>query len=330
MIGDIIRLSAYIRCTEALDRVTSHMQPTPALTSSPLLSRQQFLAGLRTAIDQQVGYATAKVGASEVVRMNYSLVAAHPQGNSKLLKVLEPTLFYHSLKQAALFPPDPQFYLKYNRLYADQMGWLDCLGVFPERLQRTQAILDFYRLALPLVNYLDQEPDRSTPANESNCYLPFFRGKKLLIVCSFAELLRQRATPDIFEAVWAKTGKPWFYPAQVDALEFPYGYTAATHQRYPDSLHLLEDITAAISRRDFDIALVAAAGMGIPLVSSIKRLGKVGIHLGGHLQVLFGVMGQRWRQRQDWREQYVTPAWIDMPASYRPPETDIADRGAYW
>jgi hypothetical protein len=294
-----------------------------------MISREGFLNGLSAALAGGRGYATGKIGICEIQRLNYSILAAKLGKNHKLLKALASHLIFHSLKQQALFPPDPDFYLRYNEFYVAEMRELDCLGVFPELMDRTLPVIEFFRLGMPLVAYLDQEPDRSLPSREDNCYLPYFEGKKLLLVCSFAELLRERATEDVFERVWAGTGKRWFHPKSVDALEFPYGYSATTHERHENSLKLYEEITSEMARRDFDAALIGAAGLGIPLAAFAKKLGKAGISLGGHLQVLFGVLGKRWRAREDFRA-YINDAWIDMPARYRPPETDIADGGAYW
>jgi hypothetical protein len=295
-----------------------------------MISRRQFLDGLQSAVKNRTGYATAKLGISEIQRLNYSVIAARTGPDSRLLRTLKPYLVYYSLKQAAIFPPDPLFYLKFNEFYAEHLRNLDCLGIFPELLERSRTVIDHYQLEMPLVSYLDQEPDRSSPSQEENCYLPYFQGKKLLLVCSFAALLKERANQQTFEGVWAKTRKRWFDPLSVDALEFPFGYTAETHRHYDSSLQIFEEIAAEMSRRDFDVALIAAAGLGIPIASYAKRLGKMGIHLGGHLQVLFGILGQRWRSREDWRERYFNDWWVDMPARYRPPEKDIADNGAYW
>jgi hypothetical protein len=309
------------------------MTQSDALQASgvpPLQSRPWFLGNLRAAVEEQRGYAAAKLGVDTIQRLSYSVAAVRSEPDSKLLRVLEPHLVFHSLKQEGLFPPDPQFYLHFNEFYARHLRNVDCLGVFPTLLRQTQSILAHYQLDMPLVDFDVHEPDRSSPSIEDNCYLPAFRGRKLLFVCSFAGLLQERATREIFEGVWAKTGKRWFYPASVEALEFPFGYTATTHERYASSLDLFEEIAGEMGRRDFDVALIAAAGLGIPLASYAKQLGKIAIHLGGHMQVLFGVLGKRWRGRRDWQERYFNEWWIEMPDRYRPPETDIADGGAYW
>jgi len=76
------------------------------------------------------------------------------------------------------------------------------------------------------------------------------------------------------------------------------------------------------------IALIAAGTLGSMIAVAAKEQGRVGICLGGHLQVLFGVSGRRWRERPEWRDNYFNEAWIELPERYKadPAETD-AD---YW
>jgi hypothetical protein len=147
-------------------------------------------------------------------------------------------------------------------------------------------------------------------------------------VCPFAELLRARATPEIFEAVWRNTGKPWFAPASVEALEQPYGFSRATQEQYPTVLDLLAEIDARIDARTFDVALIAAGMLGSMIATGLKSRGKVAISLGGHLQVLFGVAGRRWLERPSWRRDYINDAWIGMPERYRPAAGESHEN--YW
>jgi hypothetical protein len=158
--------------------------------------------------------------------------------------------------------------------------------------------------------------------------LPSFRGRKLLLVSPFARLLQERATGSTFEAVWTKTGKRWFEPASVEALEFPYGFAAETQLRYGTALELFDELTGEIDSRDFDVALIGAGGMGVGLASFVKSRGKIGISMGGHLQVLFGVLGARWRSKESWKRRYYNDAWIDMPEHYVPARSETIEN--YW
>jgi len=50
-----------------------------------------------------------------------------------------------------------------------------------------------------------------------------------------------------------------------------------------------------IDKKDFDIALIGCGAYGLPLAAYIKSKGKQAIHIGGSLQLLFGIMGERWK-----------------------------------
>lgn len=295
---------------------------------SRLVGREAFVAGLRRAVEEGRGYATGKLGTSEKYWMYYEVLLATEHDRRRRL-AYEASLKFHSLMQSGIFPTDLAFLRTFNRAYVEAVRRLDCIGIIANRPDLEDGVIRHYGLSNTLTYYTNQEPDRSVPARDDACYLPSFRDRKLLIVCPFARLLKERATPATFESVWAKTGKRWFAPASVEAVEFPYGFDRETRERFGTALSLQEGIVEEVSRHDFDVALIAAGGLGIPIAAAVKHLGKVGISLGGHLQVLFGVLGKRWRDRPDWRDAYVTDAWIDMPVRYRP-RVALVDDGAYW
>lgn len=298
------------------------------MTNHALVDRGTVVEGIRRAIAEARPYAAGKLGTSEKYWMYYEALLA--SGPSRLHRIAyESGLKYHALGQSGLFPADLEFIRAFNREYVADVRSLDSVGMTGDRPDLEDGVVGHYGLVNPFTAFVNQEPDRSVPARDDECYLPALKGKKLLLVCPFAHLLRERATYETFDRVWAKTGKRWCGPAVVDSLEFPYGFDASTRERFGNALALRDAIVADIARRDFDVALIAAGGLGIPLAAAAKRLGKVGISLGGHLQVLFGVLGKRWRDQPEWMATYVNDAWIDMPERYRP-ELRVVDDGAYW
>jgi hypothetical protein len=289
-----------------------------------VISKNELIRELKLAIQRKTGYATGKIGKTAQYMVNYESVIEKERDKAKIMR-FERLLKFTCLNQQGIFPADNEFCRLYSKFYIDHIKNLDCLGIcyYPGELE----ILQYYELKNKLIYFVDQEPGKY----QDNCYLPYFREKKILIVCPFAGLLKQRATKEIFERVWSKTGKKWFYPASVDALEFPYGFSPETHRKYPTVIDLFEKIKEQLNKRDFDIALIGAAGLAIPIASTIKDMGKIAIDLGGHLQIVFGVIGQRWRNLDDMKRNYFTEHWIDMPERYRPKEAnDVCDRGAYW
>jgi len=291
------------------------------------LSKETFIQDIQMALEHNRPFAAAKMGPSAQHVLYYHLLLDR-NARGDIIKKFENELDFQCLKQLGIFPADRGFYRQYNDFYVEHMRQLDWLGVWmnPEELE----VLRYYHLENKFIWFPDQEPDRSIPSNETQCYLPYFRNKKILIICPFAELLKEQASKETFEGVWRKTGKKWFYPRSVDALEFPYGFAAETQATYRTALDLFDHIARQIDKTDFDVALIAAAGLNIPIASYVKKIGKVSIDLGGHLQVVFGVLGARWKAFENFVDNYVTDSWVSMPAKYMPRKKDVCDNGAYW
>lgn len=298
-----------------------------AQSGSPIATRKDFISDLKSAIDKRQGYGVGRAGISEQFWMYYPIVL-NEETNKTKIRVYEKHLRYHGFFQSGIFPAQPDFYLEYNSRYIESIRSLDLFGLILDPIMGPK-IINFYNLTNTIIYFKDLIPDRSNPGNQENCYLHYFEDKRLLLICPFADLLCQRATKETFEGVWSKTGKPWFYPRSVDSLEFPYGFAAETQKKYSNALALLDAISKELERKYFDIALIAAAGLSVPIVSIIKRMGKIGIVLGGDLQVLFGVRGKRWRDQERWKRDYFNAWWIDMPEKYKPKEDGFCE-GAYW
>ena len=96
-------------------------------------------------------------------------------------------------------------------------------------------------------------------------------------------------------------------------------------------MQLYKSICSEIDKHEFDIVLLGVGALGLPLASYIKSKGKVAISLGGHLQVLFGVAGSRWKGDEYWTTHYINDSWIDVPLKYHPKNKEnLTDNGSYW
>lgn len=296
----------------------------------PMISREELIQDVREAIGQKKAFAMGKIGFSEQCLLGF-LPFLNSNPPKIKIKAYEAMLKYHCEIQIGIFPTTTTFLKEFASFYLEQVRKINILGVFlaeqePELIKNT-------KIQSKLIPFHLTEPDRSIPSDSENCYLPYLKDKKILFISPFAELLKSRAEKDKFERVWKKTEKKWFFPMDCDAIEIPYsfGTSTQTHQDYGDSLALLKKICAEIETRDFDVALIAAGALALPIAAHIKKIGKIGISLGGHLQVLFGINGGRWKNDDFWVENYINDSWIDMPLKYHPPNmSNLADQGAYW
>ena len=95
--------------------------------------------------------------------------------------------------------------------------------------------------------------------------------------------------------------------------------------RHQDWFEALEDLKAQMGRETFDIALVGAGAWSLPLVAHAKKLGRKGIHLGGALQLVFGIKGGRFDPADIYNQAWIRPLPEEIPKDFKKME-----QGAYW
>ena len=89
--------------------------------------------------------------------------------------------------------------------------------------------------------------------------------------------------------------------------------------------YMMDKIREIDTNEGFDIALIACGAYGMPLAAMIKQLGKQSIHIGGSLQLLFGIMGGRWDNDNIYNDAWIRPLPEDMIDNYKKIES-----GCYW
>lgn len=295
-----------------------------------LIQRTELIKSIEESITKNKGFAIGKLGFSEQCLLGY-LPFKRKNPNYVQLKAYESMFRYHCEIQFGVFPTNSEFLNEFVNFYTKHVHQIDILGVF--QAEQEDKIIKENNLTADFIPYQYTEPDRSIPANEPNCYLRYFKDKKLLLISPFADLLKLRASKDIFEQVWSKIQKKWFYPSDVSSLEIPYSFVNSfqTHRKYNNSIDLFDSICSRLSTIEFDVAFIGAGALGLPIASYIKNEGKIAISLGGHLQVLFGVKGDRWNRDINWTSNYMNEFWVDMPEKYHPENKSIlTDDGAYW
>lgn len=292
------------------------------------VERKHFLSAVRDAVEKKQGFA---VGRNRDGRhwMGYQL-ALQNGADGLQRQAFETALKFHCLKQNGIYPVTLDFILRFNQDYVESLNKLDFYAL--RGVGNEAAMLNAYQISARLIDFGDLEPDRSPRASDpDNCYLYSFARKRVLLVSPIANLLAGRANKQVFEGVWEKIGKPWFAPKAVVPVEIPFAMARATRVRHPTVFDLCEWIMDQVERKDFDIALIGASGLGIPLAARIRDMGKVAISIGSDLQILFGVKGRRWEERASWRKRYFNEYWINVPPEYCFPEMgDMGDGGAYW
>lgn len=150
-------------------------------------------------------------------------------------------------------------------------------------------------------------------------------GLRWLVVSSFPKTMKHQSA----RLAEIHRGKSWAprLQNQDQAIEFLPCPTFASlaPSPYPSWSNGLDRLTEAAGRVDFDVALVGAGAWSLPLLSNLKRMGKKGIHLGGEIQLVFGIKGRRWDHEGIYNEAWVRPDPSEIPAGFMKKEN-----GCYW
>jgi hypothetical protein len=110
--------------------------------------------------------------------------------------------------------------------------------------------------------------------------------------------------------------------------------------RFKDWFEALDYMKNEIDKVDYDICLIGAGAYGFHLSAHVKRTGKKAIHLGGALQLLFGIKGKRWESETYGVKEWGIPSgfysslinenWIRPIEEERPKNAEKVENGCYW
>jgi len=112
----------------------------------------------------------------------------------------------------------------------------------------------------------------------------------------------------VIKAVQSIAGEPTEFATWFDALEY---------------------MKAEMNARDFDVCLVGAGAYGPPLAAHAKSLGRKGVVIGGGTQILFGIRGKRWDEREDFVGSF-NGYWVRAKPSEVSRNAEAVEEGCYW
>lgn len=102
----------------------------------------------------------------------------------------------------------------------------------------------------------------------------------------------------------------------------------------------LEWMKREIDREPYDVSLIGCGAYGFPLAAHAKRTGHQAIHLGGALQLLFGIKGKRWENPyygvNEWGikrgcySNLINEYWVRPNDTQRPQNAQQVEGACYW
>ena len=222
------------------------------------------------------------------------------------------------VNQAGFFPDDREKIYRFADEYIEAAKQVDMIGVWNMFMQG--MITERY---LPDADYCELRG--LEPYYYENPWSKALEGKKVLVIHPFAEtIVAQYGKGDKLFA--NKSVLPKFELQTVKAVQTIAG---TKDTRFKDWFDALEYMYDEAMKKDFDIALIGCGAYGFPLAAKIKKAGKQAVHIGGSLQVLFGIKGKRWDNHEIIGKMY-NEAWVRPEENEKVSGSAVVENSCYW
>jgi hypothetical protein len=255
--------------------------------------------------------ALGKVGSLEAEAAQYYLFRR--KAGAPYPRILMNQLFVN----VGLFPKSDEAIDRFCEKLIDTVPYIDLLGVqgYPGE---DEVINGFAKQAKIL-------PQRALePWYCENPWSSFFGGKKVTVVSPFARSIAEQ---------FARRNKIWSDPRilpefQLRTVRMPL----SPGLRPPEEANWearMNKIVKEIEATPYEILVVGAGGISLLLAAHARKTGRIGVHMGGPTQVLFGIRGRRWDGDPFFQER-MNEYWVRPSADETPGETWRVEGGCYW
>lgn len=227
----------------------------------------------------------------------------------------EDSVKFSMQNNAGFFPSDDKSLAQFSKQVLKEMQYIDVLGSWLPFEKNVQK----YFMQAKIVGLKDLEP-----YYHENPWSSALKGKKVLVIHPFAvsiedqykkreRLFRNENVLPPFELLTYK-------PVQSIAFE---------KTNFSSWFDALDMMCKEIDLLDYDVAIIGAGAYGFSLAAHVKKRGKKAIHLGGAVQILFGIKGKRWENMYFFKELF-NDAWSRALEEEKPKNADNVEAGCYW
>jgi len=234
--------------------------------------------------------------------------------------------FHYMNIYSGIFPEGEDTAVNFSKRYIQDIPYIDMIGCH-----------QYYEKFMPLREDVSKvQLEMLYPFFVNNPWTAELEGKKVLVVHPFDETIKRqyKIKERLFDNVL-----PEFELLTLKAVQSVAGEPVP----YNDWFEALKYMEDSISKINFDIALLGCGAYGLPLAAHVKRIGKSAVHLGGGLQLLFGIKGKRWesqyqkvwhyRPGQDIDIDYgrlFNEHWVYPSEDEKPKNAEKVEGGCYW
>ena len=244
-----------------------------------------------------------------------SAIIKHITGKMNIYWKNHPKFLNNLVELSGFFPKEEKQLEEFVNLYINESKQLDLLGIWNEY----EEFLDVpEETKLCKIRELE-------PWFYDSPWTYALKDKKVLVIHPFEEtIIKQYERKDLLY----KNEKilPDFELKTIKAVQT----IAGEKSEFKDWFEALESMKNKMNSTDFDVAIIGCGAYGFPLAAHAKKLGKIGIHLGGVTQLLFGIKGSRWENWTHYTELRKNNGKDWVFANEIPKDYKKIENGCYW
>jgi hypothetical protein len=239
----------------------------------------------------------------------------HIRGKMNIYWKEHPKFLNNLTELSGFFPKDENLLEIFVNLYISDIKNLDLLGVWNEYEEFLQVPED---TKLCKIRELE-------PWFYNKPWTAALEGKKVLVIHPFEETIKNQYQKK--EKLYKNENiLPNFELKTIKAVQT----IAGEKSEFKDWFEALESMKNQMNNIDYDVAIIGCGAYGFPLASHAKKMGKIGIHLGGVTQLLFGIKGKRWEEWKHYTELRKNEGESWVYANEIPKDYKKVENGCYW
>jgi hypothetical protein len=219
---------------------------------------------------------------------------------------------------AGVFPPTGAVYDRWAEIFLEEIRKMTVLGVW-FNVGEANILKNF-------CPYAKLMPIRSLePYYSVNPWSKYLKGKKVVVLHPFTDSIEKQYLRRT--EIWLES--PDILPEfELITIKVPLS-NALIKSPFPDWFEALNYLKSCMENIKFDVAIIGAGAYSIPLAAHARTIGKIGIHIGGATQILFGIKGSRW-DRHPVISKFYNSSWCRPNEEETPNNNREVEKGCYW
>lgn len=265
---------------------------------------------IKNCLELEGPFLLARYGSTEL----YNMEIFDLEIEKKYKKAFDMLSFY-----SGFFPNDLKLASNFKNIMIESSKEVDIMAIWNMFMEERYIKRYMKNSYLTQLRFIEPWFSKNNPWTEA------LKGKKVLVIHPFADTIQKqyKNRKYLFDD---DRILPDFTLITMKAVQTLANQNDARFENWFEALNYMANEAVKI---DFDVVLIGCGAYGMPLAAKLKKQGKKAIHMGGVLQILFGIKGARWDDDPIVSKLY-NEYWVRPGENEKINKSKDIEGGCYW